>query len=1043
VKTKSLPDWQNPRLLHRGRAPARASFLSFADADSALTGQAGESAYHRPLGGEWAFLWLAEPSQVPVDFICPDFPDAGWDRIPVPSSWETLGYGRPNYTNVNYPFPYDPPHVPDENPVGCYRKAFNLPDGWIGKPVRLHFGGIDSYGEIYLNGAYVGCTKGAHLPAEFDVTELVCCRENLLAVKVYQWSDGAYLEDQDCWRLHGIFRDVCLLADEPLYLTDIWTEALLVDDYSRGSLRFCAEIANCGPDVTTTLEITVQGPGQAGQTVWSCPLTVASGAAATIDETYLLDGVDPWTPETPSLYQLTVRLQAGPDLPAVFYPLQIGFRTVERRGVEVLVNGRPIKLRGVNRHDTSCLLGHVTPLQDLLRDICLMKQHNINTVRTSHYPNDPRWLDLCDQYGLFVIDEADLETHGDHITGYALSSDPEWTDAYVDRVERMIRRDRNHPSVIIWSMGNESGFGENHVRMIERTRELDPTRLVHYCEAGWGEEVDLISAMYPVAHAAPGQARTELQPAHRLDRAYSVAEYAAAVDRPFFLCEYAHAMGNGPGNLKEYWELIDSQPSLLGGCVWEWVDHGLLAETEDGQPFYAYGGDFGDYPNDGVFCIDGLNDPQRRPHTSLPELKAVLQPVAFAAEDLSAGAIRVTNRRLFRDLADLDSRWRVCRNGIAVAWGSFEIGDLTPGAHSVVQLPLPSRDDQAEWLLELTCSQRTDTLWAPVGYPVAVGQFELASASHRPIPAARLPALQTSLQGDLLQINGEQFSAVFDLGRGYLHAYTWQELPLVLDGPATRLWRAPTDNDNGFAGISGQWRRHRLDHLQDRTAECFWQVGAGCIIVTSVTVQAAPALAPACRTTCRYTVYGDGSIRIEARFHPDGKLPYLPRLGLRWLLPANLDLVSWYGRGPQESYPDKKTAALIGRYQAMVTDLHEPYVRPQENGAHADTRWLTLTDDRGRGLLITADTQFSFTAHDYSDEMLDQAKHEHELERSNESIWLTLDAAQGGLGSNSCGPEPLLPYRLLPTPRDLTVLLRPFADNLHDPFERARCWPAD
>lgn len=1042
-----LPDWQNPQVIHRGRENARASFFPYQSLKAAEQNQRGRSDYYRPLNGNWQFELAPSPQDISESFIEADFDDDDWDQIQVPSNWEMLGYDRPNYTNVNYPFPYDPPFVPDDNPVGCYRKYFRLPESWEDKRILIHFDGVDSYFELYLNGSFVGCSKVPHMPAEFDVSSLVEPGDNVIAVKVYQWSDGAYLEDQDFWRVHGIFREVCLIADEPLYLCDLWTEATLEDDYQLGLLRVHAEIGNQGLAVHTNLRLTLKplpartGHAAAAVQVFDLPVVLPAQGHGAFDAVFHPGKVLPWTPETPDLYQLTVELCAGSDAATVFYPFKIGFRSIERRGVEVLVNGRPIKLRGVNRHDTSSIHGHATPLADLLRDIQLMKQHNINAVRTSHYPNDPRWLDLCDEYGLFVIDETDLETHGDMITGYALSSNPDWKNAFLDRVERMISRDRNHPSIIFWSMGNESGYGSNHLAMIELTRKMDPTRLVHYCEAVWNPEVDVVSMMYPVAVSAPGHERAVAAPEHVQDRAFSLEEAARITDRPFMMCEYAHAMGNGPGNLKEYWELIDRYPSLLGGFVWEWVDHGVLVETDEGDSFYAYGGDFDDYPNDGIFCVDGLNYPDREPHTGMMELKLVLQPVMTTLAAVDGSRITLRNRRLYTDLADLTGRWSVLEDGREIAAGLLDLSGIGPGDDQELMLPLAALSDgsgNGDRQLNVAFFQKDSTLWAKQGYTVARNQFQLAPARFAAVPAQSLPALEVEEVDGLLQIEGDTFFMTFDLSRGKLIDYYWQDVPLLLEGPQTNLWRAPTDNDNGFSGVSRRWQQARLDHLQDRLAACSWKMKENRVVIQCETVQAPPVLQPACRSAYTYTVFGDGTIRIEVAFTPAAGLPYLPRLGTRWQIDGELSQATWYGRGPQESYPDKKSAAFIDLHQSAVADLHEPYIRPQENGSHADTQFVALTNDLGLGLLFSSEIPFSFSAHDYSDESLTEATHDHLLVRDEDTVWLNIDVAQGGLGSNSCGPEPLMAYRLQPEPVKLVYQVQPYADGLYDVFEHAR-----
>lgn len=1039
---QEIPDWKNPAVVQRGRMTARTTYLPWQTLEAARSMQPGLSHYYVPLNGRWQFDWQPQPGLTDDTFMQPDFDDDEWDTIPVPSNWQMLGYDVPNYTNVNYPIPYDPPHVPDQNPVGCYRKWFQLPVSWAGRRVTIQFDGVNSFYELFINGQSVGCSKVTHLPSAFDITDFVEAGDNLVAVRVYQWSDASYLEDQDFWRLSGIFRDVALIADESVRVADLRVDALLDQDNTSGRLHVETDVV-CHVADAGQLVWTLQT--REGRTIdtWSTSFSGGQDERCTLTLDQTIPSVQAWTPETPHLYLLTAKIESPDGRPLPIYAVRIGFRTVEVRGVEVFVNGKAIKLRGVNRHDTSYLHGHTTPLSDLIRDITLMKQHNINTVRTSHYPNDPRWLDLCDQYGLFVIDEADLETHGDQITGFALSSDPAWTEAYIDRAQRMVQRDRNHPSIIFWSMGNESGYGSNHVSMIERTRALDPHRLIHYCEANWAPEVDVLSTMYPVAVNLPGQERTggQLSPADVNDKQFSVAEWAKVADRPFLMCEYAHAMGNGPGNLKEYWELIENEKALLGGCVWEWVDHGILAEREDGRTFYAYGGDFDDYPNDGIFCIDGLNYPHREPHTGLMELKQVLAPAVVTPLTDDGKTIRILNRRFYTGLDDLQGRWSLRCNGKEKAGGLLPELNIQPGGTMEFTLDLPEINTLADWHLQFDFVQKSETLWASTGYSVAQSQFTLAEAALQPMDAATCPGLEVESSGDWLQVTGESFSLSFDLGSGRLADYTWQDISMIEDGPRTWLWRAPTDNDRGFANVADQWRRNGLDRLQDRLDHCEWSLDDNRLMIRCVTVQAPPIIQPACRTEWVYTIYGDGTVRVDCDFQPRADLPYLPRVGIRWALNSELDQVSWFGRGPQESYPDKKDAALVGLYQAPLSALHEPYIRPQDNSAHADTRWVAVLDDLGQGLIFSGLPSFSFTAHDYSDEALTAATHDDLIERDASATWLHLDAVQGGLGSNSCGPEPLEAYRAMPQRRQFSCFMRPYAEGLHDPFERSATLP--
>ena len=1029
---RPVPAWHNPKFLHENRLPGHTSFFPYADTESALTYSRGASSLYRQLNGRWQFLWTPNPTLAPEGWTSPDFDADAWDLVPVPCNWQMLGYDVPNYTNVNYPFPYDPPFVPDDNPTGHYRKEFTLPAAWAGKRVVLNFDGVDSYFEVYVNGSYVGASKVPHMPSAFDITTFVEEGYNLLTVRVLQWSDGSYLEDQDMWRVSGIFRDVYLTATEPLYLKDLYYSTALDAAYTDAKLCIHAEVARaCDCDATLTLALLDHGAEVTSLTVEP---EFDDAGQAVVDTCWDIVKPTLWNCEAPYLYDLTATLKGGDGRILMATAVKVGFRQVEIRGVEFLVNGVSVKLKGVNHHDTHWELGHTIPTEVLEQDLKLMKQHNINTIRTSHYPPETRFLDLCDAYGFFVVDEADLETHGDQQFGWVLSSHPDWTDAYLDRVERMIRRDRNHPSIVMWSMGNESGYGSNHKAMIELTRAMDATRPVHYCEAQAAPEVDVVSTMYPTIPTMPDQWRPSLEDEAKSDDG-----------RPFFMCEYAHAMGNGPGSFKEYWDLIYKSPRLIGGCVWEWADHGIAVEDDDGNEFYAYGGDFGDMPNDNVFCVDGLTYPDRRPHTGLTEYKRVIQPVRVDAVEGKPGTYIITNRNYFTSLSNLWGGWQVKKNGVAVASGCVGCLNVAPGASKEVVIDLPKMCPCADYQLNFSFLLKEDTLWAPVGFEVAAAQFPLCAMAQEEICACTLPPLEVEEDGDALIIYGEEFAVSFDTYHGVIEAYEYQDTPLLEEGPKTNLYRAYTDNDGrpfDRAGALMDWRKIGLDKLQHRTASFTWQQpSASKVEVVVETVQSPYTTAPVCRTVTTYTVYGDGSIRVKADFDPTAaKVNYLPRLGTRWQLSGELDRVIYYGRGPQENYVDKKESADIGLYEAKVAELHEDYVRPQENGAHCDTRFLALTNALGMGLIFCGTPTFSFTAHDYSDEALDAAQHIHELE-SDEFTWVNIDYAQCGLGSNSCGPIPLEQYQLKPEKATLEYVVRPFCRGTHDAFLLTRKLP--
>ncbi len=1015
---KEFPDYQNPKLLQKGRLPAHATLFPFDSVEGAVSGQRGMSNRYLSLNGVWRFFLADRPNDLPGEFWEIDYDDADWDDMALPCCWEMEGYGVPVYTNVKYPIPYDPPFVPDENPVGCYRKYFTMPEGWADMRTHVTFEGVDSAYYVWVNGHIAGFSKVPHMPAEFDITDFVAAGPNVMAVQVLKYSDGTYLEDQDMWRMSGIFRDVYLTAHGHSYLRDAWVETVFDSAYQDATLQLHVDVASSESGETKVrAELFGEDWAPVASGVFSGSLKFGSAA---IEGALAVKAPAKWTAETPTLYPLLLTLlgEHGEQLETV--RIDVGFRDVKIAGVELMVNGVPIKIKGVNRHDTNADTGHTVSLDDMVKDITLMKQHNINAVRTSHYPNDPRWLDLCDRYGLYVIDETDLETHGTVMVGRLseLSDNPDWEAAYVDRVERMVRRDRNHPSVIIWSLGNESGWGCNHLAMIRWIKANDLTRPVHYEHGHDAPELDMVSCMYPTLDWLADEAANK------------------ADSRPFFMCEYAHAMGNGPGNLKEYWDLIYASKRLIGGCVWEWADHGIRAENEAGEEFFAYGGDFGDQPNDGNFCIDGLTTPEHDPHTSLIELKKVLQPVKV--ESLGGDCIRITNMNNFADLTWLDGAWRVTMDGKTIKSGMLGQLDIAPGQSREISIPVGEMARNGDWRLETLFTLKADTPWAERGHLIAREQLALKAAALTAFDATSLPALDVSvLEGDIL-VSGQCFTAMFSEDSGRMEWYEHKGQPVISGPILPNLWRAPTDNDKPMVNL---WKDAGLDALQSRVADvCYEQRGDNVFELTAETVHGAYGKDPALRLTSRYTVYGDGSVRCRFEFKPSQNLPHLPRLGVTMELESDMDRLKWYGRGPHENYPDKKTAAHSGLYSGTVAEQHEEYTRPQENGAKCDVAWAMLHDARGLGVLFAGQPSFSFNAHDYSDMDLTLAEHTYELERQ-EAITLDIDYAQGGLGSASCGPGPLEQYQLKAEPAVLEFVIRPAVHGQDDLFGKARRVP--
>jgi beta-galactosidase/beta-glucuronidase len=1041
-------DWENPQLLHRNRLPVHATLVPFADEATALVGERGASPYVRLLSGEWDFRWCPGPYAVPEGWAAPvprsvtrasGATTDGWDRLRVPSNWQmeqARPYDKPHYTNVAYPYPVDPPRVPTDNPVGLYRRAFTVPEGWAGRRVHLHFDGVNSAFYVYCNGRQVGYSQGSHLPSEFDLTSFLVAGENLLAVQVFKWSDGSYLEDQDFLRLSGIFRDVLLVSPPTVRLKDIRVRTDLDARCCDAILDLRAVVANAS---TQAAKVTLRARllDAAGATVVERDLvaTVPAQGETTVTAAIPVAAPRKWNAEEPNLYTLLLGTVAADGTATEVNRVAVGFRKLEIRAQQFWVNGVSIKFQGANRHDTHPDLGHAVSMASMIRDISLMKQHNLNAVRTSHYPNDPRWLDLCDRFGLYVIDEADLETHGFCCMNSRWAPEdwavpvtlPEWQGACVDRAERMVNRDRNHPCVVIWSLGNESGYGPSHEAMAACIRSADPTRFIHYEGAGERPLVDVVSQMYTNIPDLVTQGK----------------KTPAEDPRPFFLCEYAHAMGNGPGSLGDYWEVIRAHPRLIGGCVWEWVDHSVRMRNLDGSEWFAYGGDWNEVPNDGDFCVDGLNWPDRVPYPGLTEYKQVLAPVTVALVDAARGTVRIGNRYHFRSLAHLDGRWTLHADDELVAEGRVGALDLAAGQTREVALGLPpiSPRPGTAWFLTVRFALNRAEVWAACGHEVAAVQLALPVAipAVPRLPIATLPRLELAEARNRLVISGEDWTLGFDTVHGVIDAWTFAGLALIGAGPRLDLWRAPTDND---MHIQNKWREFGYDRLQTRCDA----VRVAQRVDRAVVVEVDCTLAAACRTPVvrgfhRYVVYGSGDVVIETRMIPARTgLPPFPRVGLILAMPGRFDRMAWFGRGPHESYRDRKESALIGKWQGTVQEQYVPYVFPQEHGNKTDSRWLALTDLRGTGLLAVADGVMNVAASHYAPEDLTRAKHTFELKR-RDATYVRLDHQHHGLGSNSCGPEPQPPHRLEPQEMAFTVRLRPFHQDLWSPMRLSRLWP--
>ncbi|MFE0178713.1 glycoside hydrolase family 2 TIM barrel-domain containing protein [Streptomyces sp. NPDC059002] len=1001
------PEWNaDPRVFQVNREPARARLVPYASASEALRGDLTRSPYYRSLNGRWAFHWARNPEQRPVGFEADEYDDTRWDRITVPSNWEIEGYPEPIYLNIRYPWEgYETPDFPDVpkdfNPVGSYRRTFTVPRGWKGRRTLISFQGVKSAFFVWVNGKKVGYSEDSYTPAEFDITTYLRPGDNSLAVEVYRWSDGSWLEDQDMIDLSGIFRDVYVYSVPEVHVHDLAVRTDLDGAYRDAVLSVTTVVRNrSGAAGAGRYRIEavlhdaagrpVPGAKLTGEPVFDQPLTLKADVEAPAL----------WSAEQPHLYTLVLTLIDGSGRTADVQRTRVGFRQVDFGPGTWTVNGKHVMFRGTNRHESHPDHGQAVPESVMLQDVLLMKRHNINAVRTSHYPNHPRWLELCDEYGLYVIDETNLETHGvrDRLPG----SLPEWTDACVDRLRSMVERDKNHACVIAWSLGNEAGQGDNFKVMADWVRARDDSRPVHY--EGMNSVADVHSEMYT-------------KPA-------DVEKYGKSGDlKPFMLCEYTHAMGNSNGNLPEYWEIFEKYPNLHGGFVWDWVDQNIRRPIPGDRrhTYLSYGGDWKPgYPTDGNFSCNGLVASTRAPHPGLLEIKKVYQPVSFAAGDLGVGSVRVTNKHLFSSLDAYELHWTVTRDGEEIQHGTLAAPDVVPGASGNVRVPYqkPGRlTPGAEYWLNVDLVLRKKTGWAEAGHTVAAEQLGLdwhAAAPAEPGPGS-LPALELTENERQVRISGRNVEVVLSKSSGTLETYRIKGTTLLAGGPVPNFWRAPTDNDIGrkYQEQAATWKE--AGAKAQVTGVKVAQPSAG-----EVTVEVSTTLPTAPRSSTWHTVFtvrGDGEVRVRHTLEAAAGLPDIPLVGVLVTVPAGFERLDWYGRGPHENYQDRKSSAFVGRYRSTVDEQLAPYVRPQQTGNMTDVRHLTLTDRSGSGITVLADPadgepflELSALHHTPSD--LDGPRHPYEVKRREETV-LGINHRQMGVGGNdSWGAPPLEPYLL-------------------------------
>ncbi|MAW93760.1 MULTISPECIES: glycoside hydrolase family 2 TIM barrel-domain containing protein [unclassified Leeuwenhoekiella] len=996
---QEVNEWENPLVYERNKLEPHTDFIAYTNQKDARADVFSISPYYQSLNGTWKFNFVKKPEDRPQDFYETNFDDSNWDSISVPSNWELEGFGIPIYTNIDYPFPKNPPFVDNSyNPVGTYRRSFEIPETWDDKEVILNLSSVSGYARVFINGKEAGMTKVAKSPSEFDITSLLAKGKNKLAIQVFRWHDGSYLEDQDFWRLSGLEQDVFLYALPKTSIWDFFLKAGLENNYKDGVFNASVSLTNfdnAAQSGSLQLEII---PANASKPVYSATKKFTT-AETPLNFQTTIKNVKSWSAETPNLYDVVLTLKNAAGKTLMLTSEQIGFRKIELKNAQLLVNGMPVLIKGVNLHIHDDVKGHVPSREVMLKDLKLMKQNNINAVRTSHYPQNPLWYKLCDQYGMYLVDEANIESHGMGANVHAVKNkdrhpayQPEWFPSQMDRIQRLVERDKNHPSVIIWSLGNECGNGIFFPQAYDWVKERDTTRLVQFEQANEERNTDVVCPMYPTIDY--------------------MREYAAATDkyRPYIMCEYAHAMGNSTGNFTEYWDIIRSSDQMQGGFIWDWVDQGIKTEDDMGT-YWAYGGDLGglNFQNDENFCANGLVSSNRTPHPALEEVKMVYQNVQFDF-DKESKKLSVFNEFDFTNLKEYQFKWELLEDGKVIETENFSIA-AAPHTSGSAKIKLPKLDADAEYLLNVNAFTKTATALVPAGHEIAKAQFSLTE----PIFATTKTNqnLKVKTEGNQLVFDSGSIHGTFDLKTGMFKSYTNGKI--TLEGlPQPYFWRAPTDNDfgNNMPEELNIWRSaHSNVTLQDVKVEKQTEAG----LPIEVTYHLNDIDLP---YTLAYVIQNDGSIRVTAKLDLKAKkLPELPRFGMRMQLPAGFDNLEYYGRGPEENYADRNSAAFIGIYKAQVDSLKMPYIRPQEYGYHTDTRWLKLTDASGRGIEVEGLQPLSFSALPIKTEALDPGetkKNQHPTNlRYRDETTLHIDLAQRGLGGDtSWGAYPHPQYQL-------------------------------
>ena len=1018
--------------LHVNCEKPRAYFIPYGTEKAAKKDNRCESENFITLCGEWDFHFYSSIHEAP-DFLSADFCEEG-DKLTVPRSWQTVldkGYDLPNYTNVNYPIPFDPPHVPVENPCGLYCRKITVGEEFLKKDVYINFEGVDSCFYLYVNNKFAGYSQVSHMTSEINVTGLLTVGENDIKVLVFKWCDGTYLEDQDKYRYSGIFREVFLLARDKKHIEDVYIKTSLTDDFSKASI---------------VLDVTADSLDYAYTLIAPNGDVVAAGNANSDKDVELeLDAPILWNDETPNLY--TLLLSSGSEV----IPFFVGLKDIRIVKSVVYINGKKVKSKGVNRHDSHHLLGSTTPMDHIIRDLYIIKSHNINTIRTSHYPNDPRFLGLCDKLGFYVIDETDLETHGATVVNYwdYFTDNPEWTEAYLDRAERMFERDKNHVSVIMWSVGNESGTGCNHAAMYDYFHKRMPSCIVH------SEDVSRRWMQYNKIHynTVPCKENAVDMDYHKATDILSFMYWPAAdcialtknknIDLPVFLCEYSHAMGNGPGDLKEYWDAIYKTDKFFGGCVWEFTDHSAaIGENRIVDPKFTYGGDFNDETHDLNFCVDGLVYPDRRIHTGLMEYKQVLKPFAVSDVSFEKGTFKLKNLRHFTSLSDLSLYWSFTQRGEVVRDGFIPAVNVAAGRSMQYKFDISGVDMTMGGELLISLRQNCTRPWAGVGYEVGFAQFTVADTTEKPSLDNTVSDNKLSVTEDdkTIKVIGNSTAYSFCKKSGLVYSIVDNGKEMLASPIEPAIWRAPTDNDRK---IKLDWHAFRYDTAKNVCREISVVSASDKAVTVSASIGIDPIrIRPIAQLTVNYTVWADGSLVVNthAKFRKSKfdsalvRIP-LPRFGFEFKMPEENERLRYFGMGDVESYIDKCQAAKKGVFETTVTDHFEHYVRPQENMAHIDTDWVAVSGLTGHGLYaFSTGNSFSFNCAHFTAKQLTETTHDYKLVPLKETV-VNIDYRHAGIGSASCGPSLNKNFRLSDDVIDFEFRIKPAFINDLDPFE--------